>query len=506
MDFTLKIVFRVDSSLEIGIGHLMRCLTLASELSKKNIETHFICRELHGNSIHLLKNKSHQVHVLPKKTGVPLILDELQHSSWLTVTQEMDAEDCKLIVGKINPDWIIIDSYAINKKWHKLLRPHCKKIMVIDDLADRRHDCDILLDQTFGRESKDYKRLVPERCQLLLGSSYALLRADFKKHRTFSLARRENTRLKQILICMGSADPENCTTDILTKLSKENFDHDIIIKVVINSKSPHLERIKRKVLEMPYQTDVLVDLKNMAELMADSDIAIGASGSMTWERCCLGLPTIQLQVADNQKTIVKKLQEISSIIFIEKIEDLPASITKACKNLLKLSLISSVIVDGFGTDRVIKAILNRREDVILGLSPAKASDSQFLYDLQTKDARKYFINPDTPQWISHLSWLESLLSSSVNILFIIKCNEVLIGSLRLDLLDSTTVEVSIMVHPKYSGRGMAGKAIAQIKEICSGKEIKALVHKNNKASQKLFTNHGFKKINDQGIFDKYYYA
>ena len=204
-DATMKIAFRVDASIEIGTGHVMRCLTLADALKEQGAECHFICREHLGHLNALIIERGHIVYPLPyieqyKQSEHNNKAEELAHSSWLGVTQAEDFAACSLLLKSLQPEWLIVDHYAIDERWHKELRPYCQKIMVIDDLADRKHDCDLLLDQTFGRNSDDYQSFVPEYCQVLCGAEYALLRPEFAEWRAYSLKRRENGQLNHLLI------------------------------------------------------------------------------------------------------------------------------------------------------------------------------------------------------------------------------------------------------------------------------------------------------------------
>lgn len=201
-------MIRVDASIQIGTGHVMRCLTLAEALRDKNIQVEFICRKHEGNLISLIHDKGFMVHALPVMFDTDKHNQkkdqQLQHTDWLGATQWHDAQACKNIVSKTRPDWLIVDHYAIDKNWEAELQHSCHKIMVIDDLADRQHLCDLLLDQTYGCIPSDYRVLVPENCELLLGSHFALLRPDFAQWREYSLRRREKPVFKKLLITMGA--------------------------------------------------------------------------------------------------------------------------------------------------------------------------------------------------------------------------------------------------------------------------------------------------------------
>jgi UDP-2,4-diacetamido-2,4,6-trideoxy-beta-L-altropyranose hydrolase len=295
----MNICFRVDSSNQIGLGHLMRCLTLADEL-KKNHDIVFICRDLKGNLISTIR---YPVIVLPK--GINFHSDDL-YLNLLGATQEEDAKQTIEVIPK-NIDIMIVDNYALNEIWHKKLRQYAKKILVIDDLADRKFDCDLLLNQNLGSKLYDYKNKVPKSCILLLGCDYALLRPEFKKLRKKAIDKRKDVKeIRNILVSMGGSDLNNITYDILGQL-----DDKFKIVVVLGAFSPHNRMIKDYAIDK--NIEVIIAADNMAQLMLEADLAIGASGSTNWERLCLGLPSLIFTVAKNQRKFSKYLDELGLI-------------------------------------------------------------------------------------------------------------------------------------------------------------------------------------------------
>ena len=355
----MKVIFRVDASLQMGTGHVMRCLTLAQALKENGADVKFICRKHEGSLIDKIRSSGFVVHELEVLEEAE-VDTKLAHSHWLGATQQQDADDCIDIFKAEKIDWLIVDHYALDELWQKRLKPYYKKLMAIDDLADRKHQCNILLDQTFGRQQEDYSEFIPKECQLLLGSQYALLRPEFAKWRPYSLERRSKLEFKQLLVNMGGVDVDNVTERILDELKLCNLPNDLHITVVMGGSSPHLESVKSKATTLPYKTEVKVDVGNMAEIMANSDIAIGAAGSTTWERCCLGLPTIQMAIADNQSTIAKTLAKKNAIKIFQSIRDLPSMIYDPIVWMKYVSQISRKIVDGLGAKRVACVLVNEK--------------------------------------------------------------------------------------------------------------------------------------------------
>lgn len=356
----MKIVIRVDASLQIGTGHVMRCLTLAEALKKKGASVEFICRKHEGNLIERIQSQGFLVNALPKiSKSSDFECGTLYHSAWLGVTQLEDVGQCRSVLDKVQPDWLIVDHYAIDQAWQSELKGTFRKLMVIDDLTDRHHQCDLLLDQTYGRQEEDYQGLVPEYCKMLLGSQYALLRPEFALWREYSLQRRARPQLQNLLITMGGIDSDNITGQVLHALATCELPKVLEITVVMGATAPHLAVIKAQAAAMPYKTKVKVDINNMAEIMANADLAIGAAGATTWERCCLGLPSATVVLAKNQNDIAKVLAELNVILIIEKQNlqtDIKALQCLTDKTLIILSQKSSSLVDGKGADRVIKLI------------------------------------------------------------------------------------------------------------------------------------------------------
>ncbi len=362
----MRVVFRVDSSAQMGVGHVMRCLSLADVLQEAGCLVSFICREHVGNITQFIEQKGFAVfrlnqvkQVIEPERGVALF-----HADWLGATQMDDAQACKAYLAQLVVNWLIVDHYAIDYRWQSILKPYCQKIMVIDDLADRQHICDILLDQTYARTEKGYRPLVTNNCQLLLGSQYALLRPEFASWREYSLQRRESPQLKKLLITMGGVDADNVTGQVLTTLEQCSFAKQLSITVVMGATAPFLDYIIEQTGNMGRLIDVQVDVVNMAELMANSDLAIGAAGATTWERATVGLPSITLCLAENQKQIAKVLQEQGIAIVITeqqalqlRLESALSVIQQDLAILTTMSQASIKITDGLGTQRTVEHLL-----------------------------------------------------------------------------------------------------------------------------------------------------
>lgn len=314
-----KAYFRVDSSNFIGSGHLMRCLTLAEELKEKNYKIYFICRELPGNMIDLIENKGYRVKKLSRIRDIDYQPVDGDYATWLGVSWEEDARETIEVIKGENPNWLIIDHYALDIRWEREIRPYVQKIMVIDDLANRYHDCDVILDHNLAENMETrYDNLVPSHCKKLLGPDYLLLRPEFREARK-KLKKKDGT-VKRILIFLGGADPMNITEKAIKAfLMLER--PDIIADVVVGKANPHKERIKALCDKHP-NLNYHCQVENMAELMLKADLAIGAGGMAAWERCYLKLPTIAVSVAENQEETAKYLKKLGYIRYLGNAEDI----------------------------------------------------------------------------------------------------------------------------------------------------------------------------------------
>lgn len=369
----MKVTFRTDASLQIGTGHVMRCLTLASALKTRGAECEFICRAHDGNLVRLIQEKGYTTHTLPVEaqtrpsancpdsTGL-----EPTHSLWLGATQSQDADACGAILAARQPDWLIVDHYSLDARWESKLSPWYDNLMVVDDLADRPHTCDLLLDQSHGRAAEDYTSLVPDACRLLCGPRYALLRPEFAELRPYSLQRRVIPALRELLITMGGVDKDNITGLVLQALRTTLLPADCRITVILGTTAPWQDEINEQAQKMPWRTRILVGVSDMAQLMADSDLAIGAAGATSLERCCLGVPTIMLVLAENQRKNAQALDTSGAAHLVDTstLTSLPAIIEGLFdpSTLGTMSAAAAKITDGLGVARVIENMANIDSD------------------------------------------------------------------------------------------------------------------------------------------------
>jgi len=364
----MKIAFRTDASLLIGSGHAMRCLTLADALKAQGADCHFVSREHPGHLLDAICQRGHVVTALPAGTYSSAGADDPSpqpvHAAWLGCAWQFDAEQTGAVLSNLQPDWLVVDHYSLDQRWEQALSPHYRKLLVIDDLADRPHYCDLLLDQNLGRQPAHYIQWVPAHCRLLTGPRYALLRPEFAFLRSYSMQRRQaQPALRQLLITMGGVDQPNATGQVLQALKTCALPADCRITVVMGVTAPCLQNVQELAAQMPWPTDVVVNINDMAQRMADSDLAIGAAGSTSWERCCLGLPTLMVVLADNQKEAAAHLEHagVAHCLSLndqlqQQIQDRLILLLNQREQLSQMSICASEMTDGKGVGRIVAAM------------------------------------------------------------------------------------------------------------------------------------------------------
>jgi UDP-2,4-diacetamido-2,4,6-trideoxy-beta-L-altropyranose hydrolase len=299
----VNVLIRVDASIKIGSGHLMRCLTLADQLRRCGDQVAFVCCRLPDSLIELVQARRYPVVSFHCGGGE-------------VAAQRQDAQHTLAIVHSLFPmgvDWLVVDHYALAEEWERVLRPVVKAILVIDDLADRRHDCDILLDQNFYlNKTERYAGLLPKTCIKLLGPSHLLLRPEFEVARR-SLRVRSGV-IRRLLLFFGGTDADNYTSVALEAV--RHWDQpNIAVDVVVGAASPWRGAVEKVCRNTP-NTFFHCQTSNMADLIARADLGIGSGGSSMWERCFLGLPTLTVIIAENQRNTTEDFASQGGIILM----------------------------------------------------------------------------------------------------------------------------------------------------------------------------------------------
>jgi len=283
------VFFRVDSSYGLGYGHINRCLILAEILQKNGFQIHFICKQLEGNLNNQIKKKGFFLHSFKNMKN----------------SIEYDFKKTRKILTKFrNISCLVIDSYKWYDKYENPMKKIVSKIMIIDDYGNRKHDCDILLDQNlyYGKKHK-YNSLIPKKSLRLIGPKYALLRKEF----SMSKKKSEIFKLNKIFISFGGGGETNEVIKVLQALNNSKIKFKKI-NLIIGKKDINFKRICSIVNKLQ-NVKIFTTTKNISYLMENTDLGIGAAGSMTWERAYLGIPSIVSIISKNQELVAKSMQK-----------------------------------------------------------------------------------------------------------------------------------------------------------------------------------------------------
>lgn len=507
----MNVVFRVDAALHIGSGHVMRCLTLADELTLQGAKCLFICREFTGNLCSFIQDKGYDVLTLSVDDINLVKIDNqrVPHEHWLGVDYSTDALQTISILNNLNIaiDWLIVDHYAIDIRWESLLRPYVKKIMLIDDLADRQHDGDLLLDQTYGRKESDYRQLLTNSCQYLLGAKYALLRREFLAYRKSALNYYDHDLLQdsvnRIFISMGGVDHDNCTGFIIDRINELAISKNDELHIVMGKNAIWLNEIKQQLSKLKCRHFLHYNVKNIAQIMSNCNLAIGAGGTTTWERCCLGIPSIVITTADNQKMIATRLAELGTHWYVGTFSRLSTSVFKAALShalfdkrcLQVMSRIARDICDGYGVRRVANVLTNHSIRFLL----ATEEDIKLLYEWRNHPTIRFSsFNTAEIDYEVHCRWMKSkLVDKNCKILLALNDKQQKIGCVRLDIVGNIAT-ISIYLDPNQLSYGY-GKIVLQNIPLWLQQNniyveaIRAQVKSDNYASISIFKQSGYKE-------------
>lgn len=347
----LRVLVRADASVETGTGHVVRCATLAEALSKRGAEVVFVCRDLPGHLNDWLVQKGFSVWTWADAdpAGTSALFAKLQ------------------AVEHLPFDWLIVDHYGLDSHWENQLRPYARRVLVMDDLANRPHDCDALLDPNdLAQDPSRYRGLVPEACKLLLGPQYALLRSEFVDWRLKILHsnRRAGQTIERLLVFFGGSDPTGETLKTMAAL--QSLQPPWQIDVVVGAGNPQRGQIQQLCEALP-QFHFFCQVENMAERMAVADFSIGAGGTATWERLCLGLSTVVIAVAENQLAIGKQVANAGAQMFLGAHGEVSSSMLKEALLMLAnqsdqrivMAEKALALVDGLGAQRVANYLLGK---------------------------------------------------------------------------------------------------------------------------------------------------
>jgi UDP-2,4-diacetamido-2,4,6-trideoxy-beta-L-altropyranose hydrolase len=487
-----KCFFRVDCSVEVGTGHLMRSITLANSLRAYGYDSVF---------------------VLPSTSPIA-VLEQLDCKYQLIaeLSCEEDAKSFLRIIDSVNNSveerCVVVDHYGLDSAWEVLVKPHCARLMAIDDIA-REHVADIVLDQNeYQDKTRRYEGKVPETSQLLLGSRYALLKEAF-----FKCERRDRSRLQRVLVNFGGSDPAGITMPVLQALVSSNI-YDINVDVVVGALQPDLDDVVAFCEGQPTWA-VHVQTNDMPRLMERADLCLGASGTTTWERCSVGLPSVMVTVADNQRELADSVASTGAALCVGDANSLgkevaAAKIVSALETLHEFpALLRSMsnnakqLCDGRGAKRVVAALLRHE----IEFRKAQEADASQLWQWRYSDDVNSFSGDGTvPSYEQHIEWLSKVLVDSSRVLWIVELNDLPIAVVRCDELTSEQATISIYLTPNHGGYGWGNLILNRVSESLRSPEytcekILAEIHPDNVSSQKSFSAAGYQQRNQTWVLE-----
>lgn len=484
----MSVIFRADASGEIGAGHVMRCLALAE------------CIALTGRKCYFLGHSENYGDGLVKKileAGHEIIsLPELGPT-----TQDENAEACiQALNGIDDVEYLIVDHYSLDYRWQGRMRACAGKVMVIDDLADRRHDCDILLDQSFlPATAGRYDELLPEGCEKLLGPQFALLRQEFRLgKRPAKGCRQDAADAPVLLIMFGGADAHNLTAKVVSVLISMNWQGPV--EVVVGPLYAYTEALKAEIKRLP-DARLHVSPNNIAQLMRSADLALGSPGGSSWERCACSLPAIVISQASNQEAIAVSLAEAGAHLYLGRCDDVEcAAIASAIDVFMNNKLArdfmaenAARLCDGNGASRVVRRLFPPR----LSVHQASLDDARLIYDWRNDPrVRQCSIDQTVLDFDRHVAWFRQKLSSSTSFFLIAKEERGRpVACVRFDCAASSA-SISIYTDPEQTTRGYGSAALSAAldwlaKEHPEITVTEADVLVNNQLSHRMFSGLGY---------------
>ncbi|MBC7952778.1 MAG: UDP-2,4-diacetamido-2,4,6-trideoxy-beta-L-altropyranose hydrolase [Rhodospirillaceae bacterium] len=460
--FSPYVVFHCNASVPLGVGHAMRCLTLADALAARGWRTAFAV-----------------------------------NAEALTLVADLTRHDQVQVPPPEPADFLVVDNYSLDAAFEAPAREWARHILVIDDLADRPHDCDLLLDQTLGRQAADYGALVPQSCTLLTGTGYALLRPRFAQLRDTALARRRDA-CRKVMISLGGTDPGGAGRMVLDGVAQSGLALQVIM--VVGRGTPGIDGLRAAMGALGIDGEVREGVGDMAAVMAECDLAIGTGGTTSWERCCLGLPSLVLVTADNQTYVARMLEQWGAARVLANV----GHVAQALRDLVgdhaarqRMAQSAAVACDGLGAQRVAEAMEAR----LLRLRRAGWDDSDDLLawrnDPQTRATAR---NTGLVPVENHLAWLTAVLADPNRLLLVGEQAGEKVGTIRFDRQDEDSWEVSITVAPSARGRGMGNRllaaGIAIQPKLLDGGVLLATVGTGNMPSRRIFETNGFTLVDE----------
>jgi UDP-2,4-diacetamido-2,4,6-trideoxy-beta-L-altropyranose hydrolase len=479
----MNLIIRVNASTKIGTGHLMRCLALARARQELGGEVIFILNTEALTLEERLQSQSMKVVYLSVSSG-----------------SAEDAKETANLGHQFTADWVVIDSYDFGGEYQKIIKNEGLRLLTIDDYGHAKHYyADIVLNQNISADEGLYVNR-ESYTQLLLGTKYTLLRREFWQWCGWK--REISTVARKVLVTLGGSDPDNVTLKVIQALQLVEVD-DLEVVVVVGGTNPHHEQLKSVCLDSKFPIQLKRNVTNMPELMAWADVAIAAGGSTNWELAFMGLPSVIIVTAENQRAIAEKLDvmklavnlgwyenilttDIASVIGELIVSDTTRKeMTKSCQDL----------VDAEGSQRV----LRNMEAKLLKLRLVEEKDSRLLWEWSNDpEVRAASFSTEPIAWEDHIQWFKSKINAHNCIFYIaLDINNVPIGQIRYDIeRNEAVISISIDRKFRYQGYGthLINLGCKQIFRDTNLTKIHAYIKPNNQVSIKAFSQSNFQMM------------
>ncbi|MHB1218285.1 MAG: UDP-2,4-diacetamido-2,4,6-trideoxy-beta-L-altropyranose hydrolase [Alphaproteobacteria bacterium] len=468
-------VFRADASTAIGSGHVRRCLAIATALRHDGWKCRFAVGE---ESL--------------------LVVPELTVGEFEVRTLAPDVAGAAEAVARSAPDGchlLVVDHYRLGRAFESSARRFASRVVAIDDLADRAHDCDVLVDATPGRSAADYRSQVADGTALLLGPAYAPLRPAFAAAR---IIRGTHSRdASRLLVNFGGTDPDNVTGAVLAALSNQQLPENLTVDIVLGRGAQHASSVTAQVAAMPARFRLHLDAPEMASLMAGADVAIGAGGVSALERCCVGLSSVVIAIAENQRLVAVSLAEKGAALLARDADDAARRAVALLGDRPAQRAMSDAamsLCDGRGAARIAAWIdpARAKDGRPVRLRPATANDEAAILAWQKQpEARRFARNARMPTADEHRAWFASKHTDPDCLLNIVLHDGAPVGTVRLDRHADGGWEISIVVDAARHDAGIGGAALALARRLVPEARLLAEILPGNDASQALFARAGY---------------
>lgn len=494
----MRVAFRVDASATIGIGHLKRCLSVAHALRSLGARILFVTRNLgldtgaaiEAEGFEAIRLAPPGVQSLPERESA-----DPPHGYWAGVSQSRDAAETINALASAGLDWMVVDHYAFDQRWHRAVAPRAaRRVCVIDDLADRTLHADLVVDHNVSPDHRaKYASRVSGETRLLGGPRYALLAPAYGHAAPY----RFRPTVESIGIFMGGADATRAS-ELALHACRGSAGFAGPIQVATTSANIHVDAL-RSLCQRLGSCELLIDLPDLVAFFQRHDLQIGAGGGAAWERCCLGVPSLTMQCTSNQSVVVEALTSLDATraihtLDIDAVGLAIAGLVQEASTRLRLGTRSRELVDGHGAGRVAVAMFSSA----VRLSPARLDDAAPMHRWRNDPrTRHHARSPEPIPLERHLAWWSQAISDESRHLLVAYAGSRAVGSVRFDF-DDDSAEISIYLDPEMVGLGLGAGTLraAQAWIACNApptRQVVAEIHPENAASIKAFVSAGFSR-------------